>query len=144
MLNLWVSAWATKDWKISPLKHLQLLIPEGGVSREWILICQICPGTFLTWTQPSGAGTGSPNPLLAKSWVGRFAFSWFWVCVPHFSRPKFKVITWEDSWSWVGGGLSWRAEFGGYEEPEIALLEWKMILGIDSSLHILQISMRSL
>lgn len=40
-------------------------------------------------------------------------------------------------------GLSWRAELGGCEEPGIALLEWKMILGTDSSLHILQTSMGS-
>lgn len=47
---------------------------------------------------------------------------------------------WMDSWSWDGVGLSWRAEFGGDEESEIALLEWKIILGTDSSPHILQIS----
>lgn len=32
-----------------------------------------------------------------------------------------------------GAGLSWEAEFGGDEEPEIALLKRKMILGTDSS-----------
>lgn len=41
-------------------------------------------------------------------------------------------------------GFSWKAEFGGGEEPEIALLKWKMVLGTDPSPHVLQTSVGSL